>query len=529
MSRAKPCPPAPHVFVSRSIAPVKKDSAPPKPRAWLFCTVLAALALGLYAPSVRHHYITCDDNEYVYENPRVSSGLTPGNVAWAFTSRYWACNWHPITWLSHMLDCQLFGANPGPQHAVNALFHSANVALLFLALLRMTTLPWRSACVAALFAVHPVHVESVAWIAERKDVLSTFFGLLTILVYQRYAQQQSRTRYAAVALVFSLGLMSKPMLVTLPFVLLLLDYWPLERLRTRAQFWPLFLEKTPLLVLSAGACIMTVLAQRAGAIVSLEALSVYRRIGHAVLGYGRYAGKLLWPNDLIFPYPFEPSANLAAILLSAIVLVFAIVAAFEFGARRRYFPVGLFWYLGTFVPVIGLVQVGGVLIALRYLYLPSIGLYIAVVWACADFLPRKLCAAMAVVAIAVFSVLALRQLGHWKNSETLYKHTLSVTPNNLDAINGLSWTYSTSPDLKLRNGAEAVRWASVAVEATNRTRANYLDTLAAAYAAAGDLDHAIATAREALQKVDTGRQPLMADLLTARLQRYETEKAEREK
>jgi hypothetical protein len=512
------------VISSRKLTDVKRWISTTTPGTRVFCIALATLALLLYAPVAWHGYIDYDDDEYVFDNPHVAGGLTPGNVMWAFRSCYYACNWHPLTWLSHMLDCQLFGTNPGPQHLVNALLHATNSALLFLALLRMTGLPWRSACVAALFAVHPVHVESVAWIAERKDVLSTFFGLLTILAYHRYAAGKSPGRYSLVALLFALGLMSKPMLVTLPFVLLLLDYWPLGRLRAPAQIRGLIVEKIPLFVLSAGACFMTLAAQKAGAIVSLESLSIYRRLGHVAIAYAGYAGKLLWPHDLILPYPPPVQGNVLAICLSGIALLFVLIVAIEFGGRRKYLPVGLFWYLGTLVPVIGLVQVGGTLMADRYLYIPAIGIYVAIVWGAADIFPRKLNATLAGATLAVLAVLATRQLSHWKNSVTLFKHTLDVEPRNLDALNSLAWTYATSPDPALRNSAEAVRLAELGVAVTQRRRPTYLDTLAAAYAEAGDFKRAAATSREALALVDPVGQPLLVDVIRKNMERFESGK-----
>ncbi len=350
---------------------VRNESPRATPAARHFCIALAVLTLLLYMPAAWHGYFHYDDDLYVIDNAHLVGGITPAGIAWAFRSNY-ACNWHPLTWLSHMLDRQLFGASPGPQHLVNVLLHTANSVLLFLALLRMTRRPWRSATVAALFAWHPAHVESVAWIAERKDVLSGFFFFLTLVTYARHAEQPSVRRFGFVALFFALGLMAKPMLVTLPFVLLLLDYWPLERLRAPAQLRHLAVEKIPLFALSAASCLVTFIVQKScGAVMPLEYVPIYERLGNAVISCARYLGILLWPARLIVPYRASLDLDALAISLAALALTIAVV---KFGARRKFLPVGWFWYLGTLIPVIGIVQVGRQAMADRYTYIPSVGI-----------------------------------------------------------------------------------------------------------------------------------------------------------
>jgi protein O-mannosyl-transferase len=473
-----------------------------------FLTLYLGLALGaatflLYAPSAGFSFINYDDDQYVFNNAHVLSGLKFDNVIWAFRSSY-PCNWHPLTWISHMTDCQLFGANPGPPHLVNALLHSANALLLFFLLLRMTSFLWRSLIVAALFAFHPLHVESVAWIAERKDVLSTFFGFLTILAYQSYTRQTNLCRYALVVFLFTLGLMAKPMLVTLPFVLLLLDYWPLDRLHSVARLWRLLGEKLPLFALSAVSCIITFHVQKTGgAVVPLESLPLVPRLGNILLSYYGYLARTFWPGGLAIPYRMNLNSQSVALCLAGLVLVMLTIAVIALGRRHKFLPVGWFWYLGTLVPVIGIVQVGNRAAADRYTYIPSVGIFLLITWGLAGVfqhrhIPRSLITALAVVALSLCAVLTSRQLGFWRNSETLFKHSLAIDPENLDAQNCLAWSYATDPDPKLRNGPEALRLALHCVELTQRRNWAQLDTLAAAYAECGQFQSAAQTEEEAL-------------------------------
>jgi protein O-mannosyl-transferase len=373
-------------------------------------------------------------------------------VKWAFTSRDDA-NWHPLTWLSHALDYQLFKLNPAGTHYVNLLFHAANAVLLFLLLEIATGLIWPSLMVAALFALHPINVESVAWAAERKNVLSMFFLLLTLHAYRRYVRKSSARRYALVAVLFALGLMAKPEIITLPFVLVLWDYWPLQRLARQSpdaqgvvdveprSFSFLVREKVPLLLLSAGSAVITLIAQRGGHAV--RGASNWVRFGNALVAYVRYLGKAIWPTRLAVLYPhlgrFLPTWQ----IIASAMLLLALTALVLHWRDRRYLVIGWFWFLGTLVPVIGLVQVGVQAMADRYAYLSFIGLFICVVWGIADLArqwkvsPTWL-AVPAVVILATLGLLTHRQIGYWHDSETLWRHALGVTERNYTAHDGLA-------------------------------------------------------------------------------------------
>lgn len=406
--------------------------------------VAAALLAGgflLYLQVAHHPFVFYDDPKYVFENPRVRAGLSWANVAWAFTTLHFS-NWHPLTWLSHMLDVELFGLSPGAHHLVNAALHAVNGAVLFLVLERMTGVRWRSAAVAALFAVHPLHVESVAWIAERKDLLSTLFGLLAIGAYGRYAARPGAKRYALVLLCFAASLLSKPMWVTFPFVLLLLDAWPLGRVRGFAASRPgaagpvpaarLVAEKLPLLAMSAASSAVTVVAQyRGGAMASLE-VGVAVRVSNAFLSYARYLWKTFWPTDLAAFYPRQTLVVWE--VAAAALLVVAITGFLLLRARRApWAAVGWLWFLGMLVPVIGLVQVGDQAMADRYTYVPSIGVFVAVAWG-AHHLARgraeRWLGAGAVAAVAALALVTWRQTSRWADHETLFRHTLAVTEGN---------------------------------------------------------------------------------------------------
>jgi protein O-mannosyl-transferase len=407
---------------------------------------LAVVTLAVYGQVIHHQFINLDDDLYISNNPMVTKGLTLEGIKWAFTT-FHAANWHPLTWLSHMLDSQLFGLDAGKHLLVNVQVHLCNTLLLYAIVRRMTGKLWASAMVAALFALHPLHVESVAWAAERKDTLSIFFGLLTILAYTRYVQSASWRRYAAVAAALALGLMAKPMLVTMPFVLLLLDYWPLKRLPWHPSegpaalpkaLLPLIREKLLLFALVAVSMLLTYLAQsRGGAVRALVDQPLSMRIGNALVSYAKYFILTFWPGGLGVYYPFSP-ANLPAWQM---VLAFLLLACITFvtvrqAARLPYAPVGWLWFLGTLVPVIGLVQVGGQAMADRYHYLPSIGLFIALVFSAADFverkrLPRAAVATGAGLLLLLMGVRTSVQVGLWRDSVTLFTHTLSVTSDNL--------------------------------------------------------------------------------------------------
>ncbi len=438
----------------------------PRDHTLLICLLLAIGTLAIFSPALFNDFVNYDDPSYVTSNPHIQSGPTPAAVAWAFTTGH-ASNWHPLTWISHMLDWQLFGKNPMGHHATNILFHVANTLLLFLLLKKMSGAIWRSAFVAALFALHPIHVESVAWVSERKDVLSTFFFLLTLLAYGRYTQtqignlkleignQQSAIVYYLLALsLFALGLMSKPMLVTTPFLLLLLDYWPLNRLATgdwRLAIRPL-VEKIPFVALAIISSAITFLVQRkGGAVTSISALPLDSRIGNALVSYVRYLGKTFWPDNLAILYPYPPSRHWATsqVVGSVVILITVTVLAIWLARRRKYFLVGWLWFLGTLVPVIGLVQVGIQAMADRYTYIPLIGIFFAAVWWIADATQSKrwqplVLGTFAALVLVVFAKLTERQIAYWQNSETLFGNAVAVTEKNYLAYNNLGFYLANS-------------------------------------------------------------------------------------
>jgi tetratricopeptide (TPR) repeat protein len=420
--------------------------------------LLTLATLAIYAQTATHGYVAYDDDQYVYQNHWVKAGLTAANVAWAFITFFYA-NWHPLTWISYMLEFSLFGENPGAQHLVNAALHLASALLLFFALARMTRQPWRGALVAAIFAVHPLHVESVAWISERKDVLSTFFEMLALLLYVRYVAKPGVKSYLPVAAAFALSLLAKPMTVTFPFVLMLLDYWPLRRIEWPLRFGPirrLFAEKTPLLAMAAAASVLTFMAQRGfGAMVSLTREPLPERIANAPVAYVDYMGRTFWPVDLAVLYPARPPAPVA-VAIDALILVVLTAVAWRWAKQRPYFAVGWFWYMGMLVPVIGLVQVGVQAMADRYTYVPMVGLSIALIWTIADFVEHRAALRTAAVAGAVLALAALtgaayRQTAYWKNSRTLFEHTLAVTRDNYIIENNLGVVLANEG-----NSAEAV-------------------------------------------------------------------------
>ncbi|MFA7256568.1 MAG: tetratricopeptide repeat protein, partial [Kiritimatiellales bacterium] len=414
-----------------------------RPSALAICFLLALMVWGVFGQTLRHNFINYDDDRYVYENPAILNGLTPGGLRWIATHPH-GDNWHPLTSLSHMLDCQLYGLNPGGHHATNVLLHMATVILLFLVLRQMTGSLWRSAFVAAVFAIHPLRAESVAWISERKDVLSGFFFMLTLGAYLRYVRRPfSAGRYGAVVLLFTLGLMSKAMLVTLPFVLLLLDWWPLKRFQasdTKKTTLRLILEKAPLFLLSAVFCITTVWAQK-NSVVSIKALPLPARLENTLCSYAVYIGQTLFPFKLM---PFYPHLK-TELPLWEIGLLFATLAAISLAAlfgwkKRPYLPVGWLWYLGMLVPVIGIMQVGDQAHADRYTYLPQIGLLIMATWLAADWCAarryrRTILSATAAAVVAALTVQACLQTAYWKNSISLWQHTLACTLENCVAYN----------------------------------------------------------------------------------------------
>ena len=403
---------------------------------------LVVLTTWIYAQVAYHDFILYDDPNYVTQNAHVRGGLTAANVVWAFTTGD-AANWHPLTWLSHLLDMQCFGMKPMGHHLVSVLLHALNGALLFFALKRLTGDRWPSALVAALFVVHPTHVESVAWVAERKDVLSALFGFATLYAYARYAERPGSVRYGAVALLFAFGLMAKPMLVTLPFVLLLLDYWPLRRTRIET-FARLALEKVPLLVLTVASSVITYVVQRrAEAVKSFEVFPWPVRVENGALSYVRYLGKAFWPDPLVVFYPHAGAGAPAAAALGAAIVLLAVTLLLWKLRDRDYLLVGWLWFLGTLVPVIGLVQVGTQSMADRYTYIPLTGVFMMLAWELAAQAKhsrpaRNAIVAMSVVVVTVLAAVAWRQIGFWHDTRRLFAHAAECTVNNDVAYGNLA-------------------------------------------------------------------------------------------
>jgi len=465
------------------------------------CIVLSIATVLAFWQVSRCEFTTLDDIRYVTKNRSIQQGITVDAIAWAFTS-YYAGNWDPVTWLSHMVDIELFGLQPRGHHLTNLLLHLLNTLLLFLLLHRMTKSLWQSAFVAALFALHPLHVESVAWVAERKDVLSTFFLMLTMGAYIFYVERQGPARYVIVLLLFALGLMAKPMLVTLPFVFLLLDYWPLrrfipkriERVKGSADgkgkagkrnpkkgaikaeaptkdifTWslvrPLFLEKLPLLVLALASSVIAYLAQqRVGALELNEVLPLASRIGNAFVAYALYMMKMIWPSRLAVFYPHPESWPPLVVIGTTLLFIAITLSVLWKGRKYPYLPVGWFWYVGTLVPVIGIVQVGSHAMADRYSYIPLIGLFIMCAWGIPELIRKwrygkEILAMSATVILLILGMVTWIQVGYWQNSIALYDHTLNVTENNSLIHNNRGNEY-----LALKNYAQALVDYSKAIE-----------------------------------------------------------------
>jgi tetratricopeptide (TPR) repeat protein len=649
------------------------------------CLVLALITIAVFWQVCTYDFVNYDDPLYVYENPNIQSGITPKAIKWAFTTGY-ASNWHPLTWLSHMLDWQLFGPKAGGHHLTNLIFHVANTLLLFIVLKQMTYKLWQSAFVAALFALHPLHVESVAWVAERKDVLSTFFWMLTMWAYVRFVSRPKIASYLLVVVFFALGLMSKPMLVTLPFVLLLLDYWPLDRFQLtkrneektlqqlsdrigdrRTSAFNLIAEKIPLFVISAVSSIVTYVVQQiAGALEGMEVLSLKLRIANALVSYVSYIDKMIYPIRLavLYPHPCN-SLPIWQVIVSLLIIAFISTIVIYTAKRRRYLAVGWLWYLGTMVPVIGLVQVGSQAMADRYTYLPSIGIFIMIAWGAAELFAkwryRKIGLGLLAGLLLTAILLCTRiQVRYWQNSLTLAGHALKVMKNNCvihnlygcamlekeqldqaivhfkealridpnyfnartnlgsvflkqgkldeaianlteamslrkdkpevyyylglaytkqdkydlavqnynkallikpdypdvhfylgaiycsqrkidlaithwtkavklkpdfdNALNNLAWIWATAQNTKVHNSLDAVRFAKRACELTEYKRPDFLDTLAVAYAAAGDFSKAIETAEKALELCKSPEQNTLKKEIEGRLVLYKAGK-----
>ncbi|MCJ7729084.1 MAG: glycosyltransferase family 39 protein, partial [Sedimentisphaerales bacterium] len=409
---------------------------------------LVVLTLIAYEPIRHNGFVGYDDDPYIVKNPDIKAGITWQSLGWAFTHPHYHM-WHPLTTLSHMIDCRLFGLNPFYHHLVSVLLHAANALLLFWILADMTGATWASAFVAAVFALHPVQVESVAWAAERKTVLSGLLWLLSIAVYIHYTIRPRLSRYVSLLLVFGLCIMTKPVVVTLPLALLLLDYWPLDRLNwgsppagKTVPVRRLLIEKVPLLVLSAILGLMTLVAQQGGGVVvTFEKMPLDYRIANMFLSYIRYIQKMIWPSGLAVFYP-HTHANFSNATVVVCVLLFVLITVFSIyiGRRKRYVAVGWLWYVGTFVPMMGLVQSGAQAMANRYMYIPMLGLLIIIVWAVKDIVANnrrlQIVASVSVVVVLSLALILTRmQVRHWENGTTLFEYALKVTENNSTAEN----------------------------------------------------------------------------------------------
>ena len=507
-------------MTSENFKPAGKPSGFAQPV--VLCLLLVTVTLAVYWPVMRGDFVNYDDPDYFFSNPHVLAGLSSSSLVWAFCTGH-AGNWHPLTWLSLMLDRELFGPGPAGPHFTNLLFHLANTVLLFLLLRHLSGTTWRSAFVAALFALHPLHVDSVAWISERKDVLSTFFGLLALVFYTRYAQKRSRVErresnataeslaldprpsaldYSLALLFFALGLMSKPMLVTLPFVMLLLDYWPLKRFTIydlRFTILRLVWEKIPFFALSAVSCWVTFLVQqKAGAVAALTRFSVSARMGNAFVSYARYLEKTFWPVSLATPYPYVEHWPWECIWSAVTLFVGLCVAAVWLGRKFPFGFTGWFWFVGTLVPVIGLVQVGGQSMSDRYGYVPLIGLFMVLAWGGGELwsrrcLPKPFLVLVVVLLLVASAWLTRIQVGYWQNTEMLFRHALAVTENNYTACVNLGTCLSARGDVQ---GAVNCYYQALRM---NPSEPSVLYDLGNGFAKLGMWDEAIANYRKALE------------------------------
>jgi len=438
------------------------------------CLILVIATLAVYGQVINYDFISFDDIGYIVENPHVRTGLTPKNILWAFTSVH-AGNWHPLTWLSHQTDVSMYGMNPGLHHLSNVIFHIANTLLLFFVFRQMTGSISQSGFAAALFALHPLHVESVAWVSERKDVLSTLFWLLTMKSYFRYIRYPGIPDYLTMLLCFMLCLMSKPMVITLPFVLLLMDYWPLRRVGTKPSK-SLLWEKIPLVMLAAASVMITFFAQKeGGAVASWETYSFGTRAANALISYFSYIEKMFLPFSLAIYYPYPPfipwwKTAGAGVLLISVSLITILNAR-----QRPYLTVGWLWYLGTLLPVIGLVQVGSQAMADRYFYIPSIGLFIMMVWGVPELfrvsiLRRKILSVTAAACLFILMTITAIQVRYWTDSLTLFSHTIDVTENNAMAFMnmGVALNRHGKKAEAVKYYTEALRLAPGQVETLNK-------------------------------------------------------------
>ncbi len=456
-------------------------------RTWTLGLLLVIATLGLYYPVNNHPFLNYDDTAYVTDNQHVRAGLDEDTVKWAFTTFHEA-NWHPVTWLSHALDCQLFQLHPAGHHDMNLLLHVVNVLLLFWVMYKATGFVGRSFMVAALFALHPINVQTVAWVAERKNLLSMLFFLLALGAYRWYASKPRIGPYLVVALLFALGLMSKPQVITLPCVLLLWDYWPLRRMFAsapdsspgravtlippRSFFW-LIVEKLPLFAIAAADAVVTMHAQKVGGARNWFPRSI--RVGNAFLSYARYVGKAFWPSRLALFYPHPGDTLKTLDVLAALLFLLVVTGLVIYLCRLRYLPVGWLWFVGTLVPMIGLIQVGIQAMADRYAYLSFIGLFIMICWAVADIsvqqrVPSSWVAGVSIVVLLALTVTARIQLDHWGDNVTVWTHTLQVTGPNFIAENSLGVALEREAEL-----AEAIKHFRAAVNMNPNDAASNLN------------------------------------------------------
>ena len=490
-------------FVS---SPIVKERT--KKYVGLLCLGLITAIFAIYLQVGNHQFLNFDDNYYVTNNSHVATGMTGKNIIWAFTSVDEA-NWHPITWLSHMADVQFYGMNPRGHHLTNVVIHTVSSMLLLLFLLRVTGSFWQSSFVAALFALHPLHVESVAWVAERKDVLSALFWFFTLIFYAEYVAKRKRALFMLSLFSFVLGLMSKPMLVTLPIIMLLMDFWPLDRYRHEEQeqglrqlsgrVLALIKEKIPFFVCSLLSAVVTIYAQnKGGTLQSFDVVPLQLRIENALIAYIKYIVKTLWPHDLAVYYPLTPSIPLWQVIGSLLVLVLLSAATIRAGRQSPYLPVGWFWFLITLLPVIGLIQVGEQSMADRYSYIPVIGLFIMAAWGVPDLTRgvqqrEGILALLAGVVIIASAAQTWKQLGYWRDNISLYRHALQVTTGNYNINCNLGNAFASNGDLDaaIPEYQEALRIHP------NFMEAHY--NLGNAFARKGDLDAAIREYQEALR------------------------------
>jgi len=488
---------------SRSKPPIKQASVPARDGAafWLPIVIpvfLAALVWIVFGQTLHYDFVDYDDLDYVTKNAQVTRGLSWEGIAWAFT-HFHSSNWHPLTWISHMVDCQIYGLDPWGHHFTNVLVHTANAILLFFLFRQLTGALWPAAFVSAIFAIHPLRVESVAWVSERKDVLSGLFFILTLMAYVRYARGPRRSRYIAVVVFFVMGLMSKPMVVSVPFILLLLDYWPLNRLEpNRRALWLMVREKLPLIALALVSSVVTVFAQR-GSLQPITHISLPQRMSNAAISYLDYLRDLFWPKDLAVLYPWTSELRLQPLVIAFSLLVLLVVSVAVIILRRqRYLATGWFWYLIMLLPVIGIVHVGNQSHADRYTYLPQIGIYLILAFGAVELCTQWRFMRAPITALAAVCVIALTftarvQASYWQDSETLWRHALAATTDNIIAEGNLGLALHWKG--KDREAMEHFE-RSLSI---NRQQPEVLSSLGNFYLELGRVEDSISVLKEALE------------------------------